>query len=110
MASVPTSASSSTGDDLDVLRRTAERLSTVISETPGAADVRIDMQRGLRVIDVKPVPRQTARLGVPTADVLAFMELLQNGREIGKLREGQRSFDVALRVMTPTEPRRRSAE
>jgi heavy metal efflux system protein len=92
------------GDDLDLLRRTAERLSAVITTTPGAADVRIDMQRGLRVIDVKPVPRNTARLGVPTADVLSYMELLQNGRDVGKLREGQRSFDVTLRVLKPPSP------
>ena len=92
------------GDDLDVLQRTAQKLSNVISSTPGSADVRIDMQRGLRVVDIKPIARQTGRLGVPTADVLSFMELLQNGRSVGKLREGQRSFDVALRVMTPPSP------
>ncbi|MGC4068557.1 MAG: CusA/CzcA family heavy metal efflux RND transporter [Polyangiaceae bacterium] len=92
------------GDDLDVLQRTAEKLSTVIAATPGAADVRIDMQRGLRVIDIKPDPRRTGRLGIPTADVLSFTELLQNGRSVGVLREGQRSFDVALRVMTPPSP------
>jgi heavy metal efflux system protein len=92
------------GDDLDVLRTTAESISTVIRATPGSADVRIDMQRGLRVIDLKPDPRRTGRLGVPTADVLAFTELLLNGRQVGSLREGERSFDVVVRASDPPSP------
>jgi heavy metal efflux system protein len=92
------------GDDLDLLRKTAETLSTVVRATPGSADVRIDMQRGLRVIDMKPEPRRTGRLGVPTSDVLAFTEMLLNGREVGRLREGERSFNVVLRSGEPPSP------
>jgi len=92
------------GDDLDLLRKTAESISSVIRATPGSADVRIDMQRGLRVVDLKPDPRRTGRLGVPTADILAFTEMLLNGRAVGKLREGERSFDVVLRAGAPPSP------
>jgi heavy metal efflux system protein len=92
------------GDDLDLLRKTAETLSTVVRATPGSADVRIDMQRGLRVIDMQPEPRRTGRLGVPTSDVLAFTEMLLNGREVGRLREGERSFNVVLRAGEPPSP------
>lgn len=92
------------GDDLDVLRRTAETLSGVIRSIPGSADVRIDMQRGLRIIDLIPEPRQTGRLGVPTADILAFTEMLLNGREVGRLREGERNFEVVLRAGEPPSP------
>lgn len=92
------------GDDLDVLRRTAETLSSAIRATPGAADVRIDMQRGLRIVDLVPVPRKTGRLGVPTADMLAFTEMLLNGRQVGRLRDGERSFDVVLRAGEPPSP------
>ncbi|MGE5786396.1 MAG: efflux RND transporter permease subunit [Myxococcales bacterium] len=92
------------GDDLDVLRKTAETLSSVIRATPGSADVRIDMQTGLRIIDLVPDSRRTGRLGVPTADVLAFTETLLNGREVGRLREGERNFEVVLRAGEPPSP------
>lgn len=92
------------GDDLTVLRTTAEELSTVIRATPGSADVRIDMQRGLRVIDLKPDPRRMGRLGVPTADLLAFTETLLNGRGVGRLREGERSFEIVVRTGEPPSP------
>jgi len=86
------------GDDLATLRRLAEQVSGVITLTPGSADVRIDMQLGLRVIDVRPDTRRTGRLGVSTPSILDFTELMQSGQPVGKLREGQRSFDVTLRL------------
>ncbi len=92
------------GDDLFELRRIAERLSAVIGATPGAADVRIDMQLGQRVLDIRPNPRRMARLGVASGELLDYVELLQNGRIVGKLREGQRSFDVALKMSRAPSP------
>jgi cobalt-zinc-cadmium resistance protein CzcA len=86
------------GDDLATLRRLAEQVTAVINATSGSADVRIDMQLGLRMIDIRPDTRRTGRLGVSTPSILDFTELMQTGRPIGKLREGQRSFDVALRL------------
>jgi cobalt-zinc-cadmium resistance protein CzcA len=85
------------GDDLNLLLRTAESLAAAARSTPGSADVRIDMQRGLRVVDIKPDPHRMGRRGVPTSQLLAFTESLLNGRDVGKLREGERSFDIVLR-------------
>jgi heavy metal efflux system protein len=86
------------GDDLATLRRLAEQVTGVINATSGSADVRIDMQLGLRMIDIRPDTRRTGRLGVNTPSILDFTELMQTGRPVGKLREGQRSFDVTLRL------------
>jgi cobalt-zinc-cadmium resistance protein CzcA len=92
------------GDDLFTLRTLAEQVSSAINLTPGAADVRIDMQLGLRVIDIRPDTRRTGRLGVPTPSILDFTELMQSGHPVGKLREGQRSFDIMLRLGEVPKP------
>ena len=86
------------GDDLYTLRRLAVDVMSLISATRGAADTRIDMQLGLRVIDIRPDTRRTGRLGIPSESILNFTELMQSGRLLGKLREGERSFDVMLRL------------
>jgi cobalt-zinc-cadmium resistance protein CzcA len=92
------------GDELYTLRNLAEEVMSVINATRGAADARIDMQLGLRVIDVRPDTRRTGRLGVPTESILNFTELMQSGQSLGKLREGERSFDVMLRLGKPPSP------
>lgn len=86
------------GDDLTTLRQLAEQVSATVHATPGASDVRIDMQRGLRMIDIRPEPRQTSRLGIDTPSILSFIELMRSGKPVGVLREGERTFDVALRL------------
>lgn len=92
------------GDDLYTLRHLAEEVMGIINATRGAADARIDMQLGLRVIDVRPDTRRTGRMGVPTESILNFTELMQSGQALGKLREGERSFDVMLRLGKPPSP------
>lgn len=92
------------GDDLYTLRRLAEGITSAMNLTRGASDVRIDMQFGLRVIDVRPDTRRTGRLGVPSANILDFTRLLQSGQSVGKLYEGQRNFDVVLRLGQVPKP------
>ncbi len=92
------------GDDLASLRSLAEQVAGIINTTPGSADARIDMQLGLRMIDIRPDTRKTGRLGVETPSILDFTELMQSGRLVGKLREGQRSFDVTLRLLQQPKP------
>ena len=92
------------GDDLYMLRELAERVASVMNLTHGASDIRIDMQLGLRVIDVRPDTRRTGRLGVPSASILDFTRLMQSGQTVGKLYEGQRNFDVVLRLGQVPKP------
>jgi len=92
------------GDDLYTLHRLAEEVMATINATRGAADARIDMQLGLRVIDIRPDTRRTGRLGIPTESLLGFTELMQSGRHLGMMREGERSFAVMLRLGQPPTP------
>ena len=89
------------GDDLNQLRSLATSVSRVINATPGAADVRTEPTSGLRLLSIRPDPYRMGRLGVQSDDVLAFIQSLRNGRTVGRLIEGQRRFDVVLRVDSP---------
>ncbi|MGE0328249.1 MAG: efflux RND transporter permease subunit [Polyangiaceae bacterium] len=86
------------GDDLVMLRTLAEQLSAVISETPGAADVRTEPISGLRTITMRPNSAKMSRLGVRPDEVESFVEALRMGTPVGKLLEGERRFDVVVRM------------
>jgi len=92
------------GDDLPTLRRLADEIARIASATPGAADVRLEPTSGLRMLTVHLEPRLFGRLGVPAEQVLASVQLLRAGRAVGTLLEGQRRFEVAMRVDTPPSP------
>jgi heavy metal efflux system protein len=86
------------GDDLALLRRTAETLSRVVSDTPGAADVRIEPMSGLSMLTLEPDTLALARLGVRSPELLDGVSLLRVGRNVGRLLDGERQFDVVMRA------------
>ncbi len=88
------------GDDLNVLRRLADEMSSVISSTPGAADVRVEPISGLRMLTMRPNSAKLSRLGVRPEEVERFVETLRMGTPVGKLVDGERRFDVVVRMAT----------
>lgn len=89
------------GDDLTVLRRTAEQLSRLVAETPGAADVRVEPTSGLSMLTLEPDTSSMARLGVRSPELLDAVSRLRVGQRVGRLIEGERRFDVVLRAAAP---------
>lgn len=92
------------GDDLPTLRRLADQVARVVSATPGAADVRTEPMSGLRSLTIHPDARRLGRLGVRTDLMLENIETLRSGRLVGKIFEGGRRFDVAMRADSPPAP------
>ncbi|MBI2395533.1 MAG: efflux RND transporter permease subunit [Deltaproteobacteria bacterium] len=92
------------GDDLGELTRIAREVQRMLSTIPGAADVRAEPTAGLAVATIRPNTAKMGRLGVRTEEVLAAIEALRAGRMVGKLVEGERRFDVAVRVDAPPAP------
>jgi cobalt-zinc-cadmium resistance protein CzcA len=92
------------GDDLTTLRRLSEQVARIATATPGAADVRTEPMSGLRTLTVQPDPRQMGRLGVHHDDLLPWIEAVRLGRPIGVLAEGERRFDIVLRMNDPPAP------
>ncbi len=89
------------GDDLGTLKRLAQQVSRVISSTPGAADVRIEPMSGLSMLTLDPDTRALGRLGVRSPELLDWVQALRVGRPVGRLIDGERRFDVVMRMATP---------
>ncbi|UTF60640.1 efflux RND transporter permease subunit [Gilvimarinus sp. DA14] len=90
------------GDDLNVLRNTAQRVAQVVTKTPGAADVRIEQVEGLPVLTLSPKRDILARYGL---DVQLLQELLATavgGTQVGLIYEGDRRFALTVRLADDT--------
>ncbi|MDI4659165.1 efflux RND transporter permease subunit, partial [Xanthobacter autotrophicus] len=86
------------GDDLDVLLQVAGQVQTVLQAVPGAADVKTEQVSGLPMLTVALNRPAMARYGVSVADVQELVEIAVGGREAGALFEGDRRFDIVVRL------------
>jgi cobalt-zinc-cadmium resistance protein CzcA len=86
------------GDDLDVLKREADRVATVLRGIEGAQDVRVEQVSGMDQVDVEIDRAAVARYGINVADVNEAIETGFGGRAATTLIEGQRRFAVVVRL------------
>jgi cobalt-zinc-cadmium resistance protein CzcA len=92
------------GDDLRQLTRIAEDVQRVLVGVRGSADVRAEPTTGLLVATVRPNVPKMGRLGVRPEDLRVAIESLRAGRVVGTLVEGERRFEVAVRLDVPPDP------
>lgn len=92
------------GDDLTTLNQLAQRVARRVATTPGATDVRVEATSGLEMLTLEPDMRRLGQLGVHPRDLAEFVETLRAGRQVGRLVEGERRFDVVMRASTPPVP------
>ncbi len=85
------------GDDLEVLRHLADQVGTILESTPGAADLYIEQITGQPVVEVRVDQEAIARYGVPARHVLEMVEAV-GGTVVGEIRDGQRRFDLVVRL------------
>ncbi|MFO0559128.1 MAG: CusA/CzcA family heavy metal efflux RND transporter [Polyangiales bacterium] len=86
------------GDDLRALTDIANRIGQVARSVSGAGDVRVERVLGLPMRQVRVDRRRLARYGIDSADVLAAVESLRQGRAVGTMFEGHRRFDLRVRI------------
>ncbi|MGH7893936.1 MAG: efflux RND transporter permease subunit, partial [Candidatus Binatia bacterium] len=86
------------GEDLEVLRDKGEAIARVLASVRGARDVKVEQVAGLPVVRVKIDRDKIARHGINAGEVLAAMEAAGPGRVVGRVFEGQRRFEVAVRI------------
>ena len=89
------------GDDMAVLDDTAERISQVLEAVPGAQDVKVEQTTGLPMLTVRVDREQAARLGLNVGDVQAVLATAIGGRDAGAVFEGDRRFDLVVRLPEP---------
>ena len=86
------------GDDLDTLLQVANQVQAVMQGVRGAADVKTEQVAGLPVLTVKLNRLALARHGINVAEVQAIVEMALGGKEAGHVFEGDRRFEIVVRL------------
>ena len=95
------------GDDLTVLRQTTEAIEREIKQVQGVSRAEIDRQGALPQLLIKIQREQAARYGLNVGDIQDVIEAALGGKAATTLWEGEKRFDVAVRL---PEARRRIGE
>ena len=86
------------GDDFRVLSEQANRIAKVLGGIEGAADVRVEQVSGQPTITATVDRTAAAALGVHASDAAEALSIALGGREAGQVLEGDRRFDVVVRL------------
>jgi heavy metal efflux system protein len=86
------------GSDLVALQRVARRVAAVVRRVPGAVDVRAEQGQGLSYLRITPDRRALAQHGLTIKDVNTLTGALAVGHRAGIVREGDRRFDIAVKL------------
>jgi HME family heavy-metal exporter len=91
------------GDDLDTLRGLAGELKERLAKIPGITDLQIEKQVLIPQYKIHLDYDAAARYGVASGELLQRLEQLLAGERVGQVIEGNRRFDLTLRL--PEEAR-----
>lgn len=86
------------GDDMDTLLAVGKDVSRVLEKVSGASDVKVEQVTGLPVMTVKMNRGEMARYGLNVSDVQEVIEVAFGGKSAGKVFEGDRRFDLIVRL------------
>lgn len=86
------------GDDLEVLKKHADRIAAAVSNVRGAADVKVEHVSGLPQLQIKPDRAAIARFGLNVEDVNHLVESIVAGKEAGQVYEGEQRYDLTVRL------------
>ncbi len=86
------------GDDINKATETAEQIETVLKTIPGAGDVEVEIKGKQSVLEITPNKARLEAYGISQAELLESVGVGLGGLEIGKFYEGQRKFDIVIRL------------
>lgn len=91
------------GDDMDILRATAEKIAPILAGIKGASDVKLEQVSGFTQIEVNMDRQALARHKINIEDINRLIETAVGGGIATTVYEGQKRFDVQVRY--PLEKR-----
>ncbi|MFN0052650.1 MAG: efflux RND transporter permease subunit [Planctomycetales bacterium] len=86
------------GDDLSLLRQTADQMQAALVGVPGVQDLLVEQQSEIPQLQITLNRERMARHGLNSEDVNHFVETAMNGRTVSAVVEGQRQFDLVVRL------------
>ncbi len=90
------------GDDLPQLEKVAAQIASTISKVEGTADLRAEQTAGFPTLEVVFNRPAIASYGLTVDEVANTVAAALGGREAGIVFEGDRRFDIVVRLDNPT--------
>lgn len=86
------------GDDYHLMKKTADSIARVLQEVPGAADVTVDKTDGLPTLEILVNRNLLSRHHLNVKNVLDVVEVAIGGGKAGVIYEGDRRYDIIVRL------------
>jgi heavy metal efflux system protein len=86
------------GDDFEAMQRTAARIADVLHRIDGADSVKVEQTSGLPFLEIRIDKVEIARRGLSLAAVQDLIETAIGGRTAGLVFEGDRRFQIVVRL------------
>ncbi|MDF0714588.1 CusA/CzcA family heavy metal efflux RND transporter [Muricauda sp. 334s03] len=86
------------GENLEILNRKANEIKDLIQDVEGASDITVEKVEGLPQMNVSYDRAKIARHGLNIADLNEMISMGFAGKVIGSVFEGERQFDLAVRL------------
>ena len=90
------------GDDLGTLERVARQVAAVMAQVQGTADLRVEQTAGFPTLEIDFNRDAISRFGLSIEDVTDTVAAALGGREAGLVFEGDRRFDIVVRLDNAT--------
>jgi len=89
------------GDDLGILRRTAHHMKAAIADVPGVKDLMVEQQTEIPQLQIRLLRERLVQYGLTADAVNEFIETAMNGRIVSEIVDGERKFDLVVRLDEP---------
>jgi HME family heavy-metal exporter len=86
------------GDDLAELRRIGDQVAEIAREIPGLEEARAEQLAAIAQLRILPDNDRCAAYGIAPGEITTLMGDLMAGKAIAELYEGQRSYDLVVRL------------
>jgi cobalt-zinc-cadmium resistance protein CzcA len=86
------------GDEFDQMMPTAQAVLKILQTIPGAADAKMGQSEGYPAMNIEITRAAIARHGLNVSDVQDVIAIAVGGREAGRVFEGDRRFDIIVRL------------
>lgn len=89
------------GNNLIVLRKTAEQIKEVISDVPGVTDLVVEQQAEIPQLQIQIKREKLVQYGLTVEAVNEFIQTAMHGRTVSQVVDRQQVFDLIVRMDEP---------
>ena len=86
------------GEDFAIIEKIASEMREVLETVPGAADVEFDALGKSPLLEIVPKREAMSKYNLHAAELNSVVHTALAGEEVGKLIEGNRRFDIVIRL------------